>query len=108
VTVRVTTSRICRTVDLDSRFEPVTVAFAVFGVVAPDAEAVASAAAAAADPGISVYRRPLSAASQSKGDRIDLALQGVMGELTPPQSGNGDVGLRLGKLGFVAGADIGY
>lgn len=108
MTVRVTTSRICRTVDLDSRFEPPTAALAVFGVVAPEAAAVASAAAAAADPGTSVYRLDLSAASQSKGDRVDRALHGVIGEFTPPQLDKGDAGLRLGKLGFAAGADIGY
>ena len=82
MTVRVTTSLICRTVDFDSRFEPVTAALAVFGVVAvaPDADAVAAAAL----PGTSVNLLDFSAASQSNGDRIDRALHGDLGEFTPP------------------------
>jgi len=103
VTVLVTTSRMWRTVDLDSRLEPVTAALAVLGVVEPEADADAAA------PGTSVKRLDLSAASQSNGDRMDRALHGVFGESTPPQFASGEVGMiRLGKLRFVAGADMGY
>lgn len=54
-------------------------------------------------------RLDFSAASQSKGDRIDRALHGDLGESTPPQFDNGEVGMfSPEKPRFVAGADIGY
>lgn len=103
MTVLVTTSLIFRTVVLPSRFDPVTAALAVFGVVHADV------GPAVADPGTSVNRLDFSAASQSNGDRIDRALHGDLGESTPPQFERGEVGmLRLGKLRFVAGAERGY
>jgi hypothetical protein len=76
--VRVTTSRICRTLDLDSRF----VCPGVPGVPAAVAwrPGVSGSAGRLEPPGVSANRRDLSAASQSKGDRTDAALRGDRGE----------------------------
>jgi hypothetical protein len=76
VTVRVTTSLMCRMLDLDSLFEwP-----GVPGVPAVAGMPGVSGAAGRFDPGVSANRRDLSAASQSKGDLTDAALSGDLGE----------------------------
>ena len=50
----------------------------------------------------------LSAASQSKGDRTDLALKGDMTGVSPGLDTAGEGGiLRLGKLAAAGGADMG-
>ncbi len=73
VTVRVTTSRMCRTLDRESLF-------ACPGVVGPEGRPGVSGAAGRFDPGVSANRLDLSAASQSNGDLTDAPLSGVLGE----------------------------
>ncbi len=74
VTVLVTTSRICRMLDLDSLF-------ACVGVLGQLAVGVSGCAGRLQpDPWVSVKRRVLSAFSQSKGECTEAALNGDMGE----------------------------
>lgn len=70
MTVLVTTSLICRMLDRDSR------------LVCPGVPGVpgVSGAAGRFEPGVSANRLDLSAASQSKGERIEAALSGDLGE----------------------------
>jgi hypothetical protein len=80
VTVLVTTSRMCRMLDLDSLL-------ACPGVVGVPAAAAlmpgVSGAAGRFEPGVSAALLDLSAASQSKGDFTDAALSGDLGEYMP-------------------------
>lgn len=71
-----TTSRMCRMLDLDSRF-PCTgvVADALFG-----GSPGVSGAAGRFDPGVSANLLDLSAASQSKADLAEAPLTGDLGE----------------------------
>lgn len=103
MTVLVTTSRMCRTVDRDSpgRFVALLTAFAVLGVVAAEV--------GPGPPGTSLYLRALRAASQSNGDRIDRELHGVLGESRLFLLEHaGDAGMfKLEKVRFDGGADMG-
>jgi len=74
VTVLVTTSRMCRTLDLDSRFA----CPGVVGAVPGGRPGVSGAARF--EPGVSANLLDLSAASQSKWDLTDAALSGDLGE----------------------------
>lgn len=76
--MRVTTSRICRMLDLDSRLP----CPGVKGVpaVASRRPGVSGSAGRFEPPGVSANRLDLSAASQSKGDLMDAALSGDLGE----------------------------
>ena len=76
VTVLVTTSRMCRMLDLDSRLA----CPGVVGAPGPGRPGVSGAAGRFVPPGVSANLRDLRAASQSKGDRTDAALSGDLGE----------------------------
>lgn len=108
VTVLVTTSRMWRTLVLESRFCCWAAEVGVPGT-APAVLGVLDAAAAA--PVGSAYRRALRAASQSNGDRTERALQGERGESRFAQllerAGEGGTA-RPVKVGPVAGAERGY
>lgn len=76
-------------------------ALAVLGVVAAEA--------GPGPPGTSLYLLAFKAASQSKGDRIDRALQGVIGDARSFLFEHaGEAGtFRLGKVRLDGGADMG-
>lgn len=76
VTVRVTTSRMCRMLDLDSRLA----CPGVVGAPGPGRPGVSGAAGRFVPPGVSANLLDLRAASQSKGDLTDAALRGDLGE----------------------------
>lgn len=76
-------------------------ALAVLGVVAAEV--------GPGPPGTSLYRLAFKAASQSNGDRIDRALQGVIGDARSCLLEHaGEPGtFKLGKVRFDGGADMG-